>query len=145
MNWMGGMPHVARLASVPYMAMMRIVYDRLQEMGFADANPSYSIVYQLIGDGARLTDMAKKASLSKQNMKYIIEQLEKLGYVSRYEDVSDGRAVLFKLTKKGISFRDTAYKVIAEVEFEWAKGLGKQKMLELKKLLTELNEVIANK
>ncbi|MDX1940519.1 MAG: winged helix DNA-binding protein [Saprospiraceae bacterium] len=145
MNWIGDMPHVARLARVPYMEMMRIVYQRLQEMGFADANPSYSIVYQLIGEGARLTDMAKRANLSKQNMKYNVEQLEKLGYVSRFTDASDGRAVLFKLTKKGISFRDTAYKVIAEVELEWAKGLGKQKMIELKKMLMELNEVITNK
>ena len=142
MNWIGNMPHVARLARLPYMEMMRIVYERLREMGFADANPSYSIVYQFIGEGARMTEIAKKANLTKQNMKYIIEQLEDLGYIERFEDKTDGRAVLFKLSKKGISFRDTAYKVIADVELEWAKDLGKQKMIELKKLLTELNIVI---
>lgn len=143
MNWIGNMPHVARLARLPYTEMMRRVYERLQAMGFADANPSYSIVYQLIGDGARLTDMAKRANLPKQNMKYLIEQLEKLAYVERFEDETDRRAVLFKLTKKGISFRDTAYKVIAEVELEWANGMGKQKMIELKKLLMQLNDVIS--
>lgn len=143
MNWIGNMPHVARLARIPYTEMMRKVYERLQRMGFADANPSYSIVYQLIGDGARMTDMAKKANLPKQNMKYLIEQLEKLAYVERFEDKTDRRAVLFKLTKKGISFRDTAYKVIAEVELEWANRMGKQKMIKLKKLLIQLNNVIS--
>lgn len=142
MNWIGNMPHVARLARLPYIEMMRTVYERLQEMGFADANPSYSIVYQLIGDGARLTDMAKRANLPKQNMKYLIEQLEKSGYLHRFEDETDRRAVLFRLTEKGISFRDTAYEVIAGVELEWANGMGQEKMIELKKLLMELNDVI---
>ncbi len=142
MTWIGNMPHVARLARAPYTEMMRKVYERLQAMGFPDANPSYSIVYQLIGNGARLTDMAKGANLPKQNMKYLVEQLEKLGYVKRFEDETDRRAVLFRLTEKGISFRDTAYTVIAQVEQEWANGMGKQKMIELKKLLMQLNEVI---
>lgn len=142
MNWIGNMPHVARLARLPYIEMMRKVYERLQEMGFSDANQSYSIVYQFIGEGARLTEMAARANLPKQNIKYLVEQLERSGYVDRFEDETDGRAVLFRLTKKGIAFRDTAYRLIAEVEQEWARGMGKQKMIELKKLLTQLNAVI---
>jgi len=145
MNWIGNMPHIGRLARLPYMEMMNKVYERLHHLGFKDMNSYYSIVFQLIGNGARMTDMATQSNMTKQNMKYLLEQLESKGYVKRFEDATDGRAVLFKLTKKGILFRDTAYHVIAEVELEWAKEIGKENMLQLKKLLTQLNEVIADK
>jgi DNA-binding MarR family transcriptional regulator len=144
MNWLGDMPHIGRLARLPYMEMMRMVYEKLHKKGYTDLNSFYSVVFQFIGEGARMTDMAKKTNMTKQNMKYLLEQLENMGYVERFEDTTDRRAVLFKLTKKGMSFRDTSYKIIAEVEMQWAIKMGKEKMIQLKKLLTQLNTIITN-
>ncbi|MBL7813878.1 MAG: winged helix DNA-binding protein [Saprospiraceae bacterium] len=142
MNWLEDLPHIGRLARTPYLEMMNKVYERLHELGFTDMNSYYSVVFQFIGDGARMTDMAKKASMTKQNMKYLLEHLEKMGYVERFEDKTDGRAVLFRLTEKGVSYRDKAYEVIGEVELEWANKIGIENMIQLKKLLAQLNEEI---
>jgi DNA-binding MarR family transcriptional regulator len=142
MKWLGDLPHIGRLARTPYLEMMNKVYERLHELGFTDMNSYYSVVFQFIGDGARMTDMAKKASMTKQNMKYLLEHLENMGYVERFEDKTDRRAVLFRLTGKGISYRDKAYEVIADVELQWANEIGIENMIQLKKLLAQLNEAI---
>lgn len=142
MEWIGNLPHIGRLARTPYIEMMNKVYERLHELGFTDMNSYYSVVFQFIGEGARMTDMAKKASMTKQNMKYLLEQLQNMGYVERFEDKTDRRAVLFRLTQKGISYRDKAYEVIGEVELQWANKIGIENMIQLKKLLVQLNDVI---
>ena len=142
MEWIGNLPHIGRLARTPYIEMMNKVYERLHELGFTGMNSYYSVVFQFIGEGARMTDMAKKASMTKQNMKYLLEQLQNMGYVERFEDKTDRRAVLFRLTQKGISYRDKAYEVIGEVELQWANKIGIENMIQLKKLLVQLNDVI---
>jgi len=142
MDWIGNLPHVGRLARKPYLAMMDQTYARLHDLGLTELSAHHSVVFQCIGAGARMTDMARQAQMTKQNMKHLLEQMETLAYVERREDPTDRRAVIFRLTPKGEHFRDTAYRIIGEIEREWASRMGGSKMLTLKQLLAELNAAL---
>jgi len=134
--------HIGRLARRPYLGMMKEVYAHHEKNGGSDVKSAHSIVFQFIGKGARITDMAAMGNTSKQNMKYLVEYLENRGYVERIADKSDGRAWLFHLTKKGELFRDNTYKIINQVEEKWVKKIGRKKMKTLKALLSELGNII---
>jgi len=142
MNWIGDLPHIGRLARLPYIEMMRLQYENMGEQGLTELNQTHSVIFQTIGDGARLTQMAKKANASKQNIKHLINSMEKLGFVESTNDLTDGRAIIYRLTEKGINWRDQAYEIIGTIENKWAEAIGIEKMIELKKLLMTLNETI---
>jgi len=134
--------HIGRLARRPYLGMMKEVYAWHEKNRHEDVKPAHSIVFQFIGSGARITDMAQKANTSKQNMKYLVGYLEDKGYVERWPDAADGRAWLFKLTAKGEIFRTSTYHIIKRVEQKWTGKLGKHKMETLRALLAELSDII---
>ncbi|MGZ5322888.1 MAG: hypothetical protein ACXWZ3_02245 [Solirubrobacterales bacterium] len=55
-------------------------------------------------------------------------------------DPSDRRAKLVRSTPKGNELYAIAREVVAELEAEWTRKLGRQKMRQLRSLLEELNE-----
>ena len=88
--------HIGRLARRPYLGMMKEVYSQHEENGHSVVKSAHSVVFQFIGQGARVTDMAEKAGTSKQNMKYLVEYLEANAYVARTADPLDKRAWIFR-------------------------------------------------
>jgi DNA-binding MarR family transcriptional regulator len=52
-------------------------------------------------DGNRPTEIAVTARLSKQATNDMLRQLERLGYVKRHPDPTDGRARIIRLAKRG--------------------------------------------
>jgi DNA-binding MarR family transcriptional regulator len=123
--------------------MMDRVYKKLATEGFDELNSTFSVVFQTIGEGARLTEMAKKANLSKQNIKHLVVKMKDLSYLESQPDEDDARAIILKLSEKGILWRNKAYEFIDEVESEWAQSIGLENMASLKELLFKLGEVIA--
>ena len=134
--------HMGRLARYPYFAMMVEGERRMKALGLDELNPSYSIVFQFIGDGNRVTDMAISANTTKQNMKYLVDVLEKKGYVKRESDLTDGRAWIYKLSMKGKNYRKKGLAIIGEIEREWEAELGVRNYKLMKKLLQQLCSVI---
>jgi DNA-binding MarR family transcriptional regulator len=68
-----------------------------------------------------------------------VDYLEKRGYVESYEHGNDGRAKLFRLTRKGKNCRTKTIVIIDEISKEWEQKLGKRKMKQLMELLYDLN------
>jgi DNA-binding MarR family transcriptional regulator len=69
-------------------------------------------------------------------------RLERLGYVERVPDPSDRRAKLVRATPRGRELYAIAREVVAEIDAEWTKRLGKAKMRRLRQLLEELNAAL---
>lgn len=134
--------NIGLLAEMPYLAMMEELYAHQHENGFDDVKQAHGVVFNFIGTGARITDMAAAANTTKQNMKYLVEYLEQRGYVKKSNDKTDARANLFTLTAKGNKYQASAQKIIEKTENRWTKKLGKDKMKKLKKLLAELSNEI---
>jgi DNA-binding MarR family transcriptional regulator len=135
-------PNVGVLLFLPYRAMEGRVFDALAAAGFDDFTPAQARVLQRIGpDGSRLTDLAAQAGVTKQSAGFLVDQLERTGYVERIPDPSDGRARLVRIAERGARAVETSRHVVAEVEAEWTAHLGEDAMTRLRKILADLRVI----
>ncbi|MFV0133552.1 MarR family winged helix-turn-helix transcriptional regulator [Streptomyces sp. HMX87] len=130
------------LLFIPYRALENRVFAALAEAGFDDFTPAQARVLQRIGPyGTRLTELAEQAQITKQTAGFLVDQLQKAGYVTRVPDPADRRARLVCLSARALAAKDVADAVIAEVEREWAAHLGQRRMTQLREALTLLREI----
>jgi DNA-binding MarR family transcriptional regulator len=130
------------LLLIPYRAMETRVFAGLAEAGFDDFTPAQARVFQRIAaDGSRLTDLAEQAQITKQSAGFLVDQLERAGYVERVPDPGDARARLVRVAARGAAAIPVAAAIVAEVEAEWATHLGRQRMAQLRQHLTRLREL----
>jgi DNA-binding MarR family transcriptional regulator len=132
--------NLALLLREPFRAGTERLHQRFAERGHPDIRPPHGNVMQFLDeDGTRVSVLAERAQITKQSMAELVEHLERLGYVERVADPSDRRAKLVRATPRGKLLYEIAREVIAEIEAEWTKRLGKAKMRQLRQLLEELN------
>ncbi|WP_406473296.1 MarR family winged helix-turn-helix transcriptional regulator [Streptomyces sp. NBC_01615] len=130
------------LLFIPYRALENRVFAALAEAGFDDFTPAQARVLQRVGpNGTRLTDLAEQAQVTKQTAGFLVDQLEKAGYVRRMPDPTDKRARLVCLAERARAAQPVAAAVIAEIEKEWEAHLGKRRMTQLRQALTMLREI----
>ena len=111
----------------------------LSDAGFADIRPAHTAVFQHIdAGGSRLTDLAERAQITKQSMGYLVDYLEQRGYLERRPDPTDRRVALICLTDRGWDQIHAALAIIAAIEDDWARRVGKHRMEELRDVLREL-------
>ena len=102
---------------------------RLAEAGYTDVRPTHGCVFGNIDrDGSRLTDLADRAHMTKQSVGEVTSDLEKLGYVERVPDPTDGRAKIIRLTERGREARMIGRRLIDELEREWATRFGAERV-----------------
>lgn len=93
--------------------------------GVEGIRPAHLQVFGAIkAGGSRLTDLAGSSGLSLSAMAELVDGLERLGYLERRADPSDGRAKLICLTEHGWSAMREGRRLIAEIEVAWAAALG---------------------
>lgn len=91
------------LLFLPYRALESRIFAVLAEAGFDDFTPAQARVLQRVGpDGTRLTELAEQAQITKQTAGFLVDQLEKAGYVTREPDPSDRRARLVCLAERRV-------------------------------------------
>jgi len=138
-------PNLGILLRDPFQEVVRRVSVGLAEAGFDDLRPAHTAVFQHIeAAGSRLTDLAERAQITKQSMGYLIDHLERCGYLERRPDPSDRRAALISLTDRGWEQVRAALRIIAAVEEEWAAELGQSRMQQLRELLGDLRQLTRN-
>ena len=134
---------IGALLAIPYAALVRRVHAGYVAAGFDDIRPAHTPVFQhLAPEGSRVTELAERAGMTKQAMGYLIAYLEEHGYVERAPDPRDGRAQVVRRTERGWAINRTARRVVQEVQDEWARRLGDERMRELRTLLAALVEVV---
>ncbi|WP_433336081.1 MarR family winged helix-turn-helix transcriptional regulator [Spirillospora sp. CA-294931] len=130
------------LLFIPYRAMENRVFAALAEAGHDDITPAQGKLLQRINDnGSRLVELAESAQVTKQTAGYLVDQLERAGYVERTPDPSDARARLICPTDRALSLRPLATQTTAEVVAEWEAHLGPDRLAELREILTKLREI----
>jgi DNA-binding MarR family transcriptional regulator len=135
-------PNLGVLLFVPYRAMEERVFAALSEAGFGDLTTAQARVFQRIAPhGSRVTDLARQAQVTKQTAGFLVDQLERAGYVERVPDPSDARAKLVRVARRGEQAVALSAGVVAEVEAEWTAHLGQRRATELRRSLVRLREV----
>jgi DNA-binding MarR family transcriptional regulator len=133
--------NIGLLLFIPYRAMENRVIDALRAAGFDITTAQMKIVQRIGPDGTRLTELAEQAQVTKQTAGFLVDQLEKAGWVERVADPADKRARLVRITERGQRAIPVASNVVAEVEAEWTAHLGQQRMTQLRRALTQLREI----
>jgi DNA-binding MarR family transcriptional regulator len=119
------------------------VSEGLAARGFPDFRPAHGSIGQHVADdGSRITELAELAQLSKPTVVYLVNDLERLGYVERIPDPRDGRAKLVRMTARGLQAQRAGREIVREIEGNWAKLLGDDDYAELKGLLRRLHEAL---
>ena len=91
-------PNIGLLCFIVYRAMEARVLAGLAAAGFGDTTAAQGRVFARIDpDGTRLTDLAERALITKQTAGFLVDQLERAGYVRRVPDPRDARARLLKI------------------------------------------------
>ena len=130
------------LLFIPYRAMEKAVLDAMASAGFDDITLAQARVFQRIGrDGSRVTDLAEAAQLTKQTVGFLVDQLERAGYVERAPDPRDGRARLVRVAPRGAAAVQASLGVVAEVEAQWTAYLGETRTAQLRETLTMLRDI----
>jgi DNA-binding MarR family transcriptional regulator len=134
--------NVGLLLFLPYRAMEARVFAGLAEAGFDDFTPAQARVFARIApDGSRLTDLATQAGITKQSAGFLVDQLERAGYVVRVPDPADGRARLVRIAERGARSVAVSRGIVAQVEAEWTAHLGAPRMAALREILTDLRTI----
>ena len=132
-------PNIGILLRDSLQEIVRRVAEGLAAAGFDDLRPAHTVVFQHIeADGSRLTQLAERAQITKQSMGYLVDYLEDCGYLERRVDPTDRRAVLICLTERGWSQIRASLAIIAEIEAEWTRRLGTERLEDLRGTLDEL-------
>ena len=135
-------PNVGLLLFLPYRAMELRVFAGLAAAGFAALTPAQARVFQRIAPtGSRLTDLAAQAGITKQSAGFLVEQLERGGYVERVPDPTDGRARLVRLTRRARRVVGIANAEVERVLAEWADHVGEERLQRLHETLRDLREI----
>jgi DNA-binding MarR family transcriptional regulator len=82
-------------------------------------------------DGLRMSEIARRARLSKQTMTTMVRLLERDGLVERRPDPLDGRAARIHLTPHAQAFRPVAERALAALEREAERTLSNRQLEEL--------------
>ena len=68
----------------------------------------------------------------------VTSDLEKLGYVERVPDPSDGRAKIIRLTDRGHAAHAIGRGLIEDIERDWGERFGAERVAALRELLEEI-------
>ena len=118
----------------------------LEERGWPDLRASQASLVLNVDrrSGTRLTELARRAGVTKQAMMVVVDDLEVRGFVRRTPDPEDGRAKVVRLTARGRTLAAECRRAVAAVEARTRRTLGGRRYEGLREtldLLLETNEV----
>jgi len=91
---------LGRLLLEGHRALAADLVSEMEERGFTDVRAGHAAVFLHIDrrSGTRLTELSRRAGMTKQGMMLVVDDLEERGYVRRVPDVEDARAKVVRLT-----------------------------------------------
>ena len=133
-------PDLGRLLLEAHRALGMQQVELLVERGLPDVRPGHAAVYLHIDrrSGTRLSELARKARMTKQGMMLLVDELEQQGHVRRVPDPDDGRAKIVRLTAKGRRYAAESRRAVAAVESRSRRELGDRRYETMRSALEEL-------
>jgi DNA-binding MarR family transcriptional regulator len=109
------------------------------EQGFDEIQPGHHTVLRHLGeDGARPSELAAKAGVSRQAVTKILDDLELLGLVEREPDPADGRGVIVRYTPRGLAALNVARARMNQLERRYASHVGADRWRTVRDVLEAL-------
>ncbi|VXA96840.1 MarR family winged helix-turn-helix transcriptional regulator [Aeromicrobium sp. 9AM] len=93
--------------------------------GFTQVKQAHNAVFSTLGGGgARASDMAARAGITRQSMGEIVRELTSLGILTTAPDPEDRRAKLITYTPAGLELTTAGYQHILDLEAEFTGKFG---------------------
>lgn len=141
-QWRGS-GSLGNLLRDPALAINEIVSERLAELGYEGFRTAHGTIGQHIADGgSRVTELAQLAQVSKPTVVYLVNDLERLGYVERVPDPADGRAKLVRMTERGAEAQRAGTEIVRQIERDWSALLGEGEFAALRDHLQRLHDAL---
>lgn len=129
-------PHLGVLLERGRRLLIGAMLERFRANGFGDLRESHGPLFAFLpAGGARVTDLAARARMTKQSMGELVTELESLGYVRRDSDPSDGRAKVVAFTPKGRRAAKIGVQAVADQERAWGDLIGHERVVGLREAL----------
>ncbi len=130
-------PDLSRLLLEAHRALGAELVAALAERGYPDVRPGHAAVFLHIDrrSGTRLTELARRARVTKQGMMLVVDELEQRGYVRRVRDPEDGRAKIVRLTARGRRLAAEVRRLVAAIEARTRRELGDRRFETLREAL----------
>ena len=113
----------------------------LAASGHTDIQPAHCAAIQALWtrpEGARLTELAQMARVTKQSMGALVDHLCRVGHAERLEDPDDRRASRVRLTARGRAFTKEIRAFVRGVEADWARRVGARRIRDLQETLAAI-------
>ncbi|MGH3386350.1 MAG: MarR family winged helix-turn-helix transcriptional regulator [Nocardioidaceae bacterium] len=98
----------------------------------------WRLLQMVPADGIRITDLAVRASMTKQATGEFVGRLEAGGFAESVKDPRDQRVRLVRLTAMGRRASAAATQAIITTERRWRRQVGARRYDEMKQVLREL-------
>jgi DNA-binding MarR family transcriptional regulator len=100
------------------------LHRRLAERGHPDVRPAHGYAFQAVGSsGTTAGELGVRLGVTKQAAGQMVDELVRLGYVTREADPDDGRRRLVRLTPHGVECLRLSAEIFEELLAEWrARG-----------------------
>ena len=119
----------------------RLYADLGAQGGFAfpELRGSHRRLLQMIPpEGIRITDLARRADMTKQALGEFMDWLEQAGFVASGRAPADGRVRLITRTEQGDAAAIEAQRAIDAVERGWRREIGAARYDAMKQVLRQL-------
>ncbi|WP_370154749.1 MarR family winged helix-turn-helix transcriptional regulator [Ferrovibrio sp.] len=128
--------NIGRLLNDAARAFEAQVLDYLARAGHDGLGATHiNVTRNLDSAGTRLTELARRAAMTKQSMGELVRQMEALGYLRRDADPQDGRAQIVRFTAKGAAWLKAFRRALRRAEADMAARLGAGTVLALRQSL----------
>ena len=118
------------------------VIPALAEQGFDEIQPGHHTLLRHLGeDGARPSELAAQAGVSRQAVTKTLDDLERVGLVEREPDPADGRGVVVRYTPRGLAALQVARTRANELERRFASRIGAHQWRTVRDVLEALFDV----
>ena len=126
-------------------AQVEAIMARLAVGGFDDMTSTFATVLPLIDSaGIRPGVLAQQTGVTKQAVSQLVRLLKKRRYVELVPDMTDTRAKVVRLTKRGVEVKKACAELHDEFEQLAGKILGKEALARLQHDLDKYTDGLAS-
>ena len=138
-------PPLIRLVDRANRAMQANMVRQAHERGYPQVKQAHNAVFGNLGEGgARASDMAERAGMTRQSMGEIIRDLVGLGVLEMRPDPTDGRAKMVFYTPEGLELVSGGYHYIVDQEKRFVDEFGGELYEQLRAALERITELVTS-
>jgi DNA-binding MarR family transcriptional regulator len=133
---MSDRPPLIRLVNRANRAMQADMVRQAHARGYTQVKQAHNLVFGFLSaGGARTSDLAARAGITRQSMGEIVRDLVTLGIVTMEPDPHDGRAKLVKYTPQGLELTTGGFEHILDLENKFKEKFGPEGYEEVREAL----------